>query len=62
MTTLTNTTGSKAVKISTSGNGTINAAYVQYTKTGIDTQEDLIQLKSFSSEKTATKWANKILA
>jgi hypothetical protein len=62
MTTLTNTTGNKAVKISKSGNGTINAAYVQYTKTGIDTQEDLLQLKSFSSEKTATKWANKILA
>jgi hypothetical protein len=57
MTTITNTTGSKAVKISTDSNNVVRAMYVQIYKG----EEDLIQAKDFANVKNAEKWANKIL-
>jgi hypothetical protein len=58
MTTLKNTTGSKAVNISTDGNGYVRAAYVQIYKG----EEQVLDFKTFASIKNAEKWANKILA
>jgi len=54
---LTNTTGSKAVNISKDATGTIRAMYVQI----YNGQEQVLQSKSFATEKAATKWANSIL-
>lgn len=57
MTTLKNTTGSKAVNISTDATGTVHAAYVQIYKG----EEQVLEFKSFASIKNAQKWAVKIL-
>ena len=57
MTTIKNNTGTKAVNISTDATGTINAMYVQIYKG----QEQVLQSKSYKIEKSAIKWANKIL-
>ena len=57
MTTIKNNTGTKAVNISTDATGTINAMYVQIYKG----QEQVLQSKSYKTEKAAIKWANKIL-
>ena len=58
MTTLKNTTGSKAVNISTDANGYVRAAYVQIYQG----EEHVLDFKTFASIKNAEKWANKILA
>lgn len=61
MTTLRNTKGTKAVNISTdNGYDTpiFRAMYVQIYKG----QEQVLESKSFSTEKRAITWANKTLA
>ena len=57
MTTLKNTTGSKAVNISTSATGTVIAMYVEIYQG----EELVLQAKDFANVKNAQKWANKIL-
>jgi hypothetical protein len=57
MSTLSNTTGSKKVKIIKDASGIIRACFVQVYKN----EEDLIELKSFANEKNAEKWAKKKL-
>jgi hypothetical protein len=57
MTTLTNTKGSKEVRIMKDGAGSIHAMYCQIYQG----QAQVLQAKSFASVKNAEKWANKIL-
>jgi hypothetical protein len=57
MKTLTNTSGSKAVKISKDATGKFRAFYVQFFQ-GMD---QVLLAKDFSSIKNAEKWAAKIL-
>ena len=57
MTTIKNTTGSKAVNIKTDATGKVRAMYVQI----YNGQEQVLKSKDFASEKNAEKWANKIL-
>jgi hypothetical protein len=57
MTTLTNTTKTKAVKISNSAPQVFNAVYVQI----YNNEEDVVQLKTFKTMQGATKWAKTIL-
>jgi hypothetical protein len=58
MTTIKNTTGSKAVNITTDATGKVRAMYVQI----YNGEQQVLQSKSFSNQNTASKWANKILA
>lgn len=58
MTTIKNTTGSKAVNITTDATGNVRAMYVQI----YNDEQQVLQAKSFSSIKNAEKWANKVLA
>ena len=58
MTTIKNTTGSKAVNITTDATGNVRAMYVQI----YNDEQQVLQAKSFSSIKNAEKWANKDLA
>ena len=58
MTTIKNTTGSKAVNITTDATGNVRAMYVQI----YNGEEQVLQVKTFSSIKNAEKWANKVLA
>jgi len=58
MTTIKNSTGSKAVNISTDATGNVRAMYVQIYQG----EQQLLQAKTFASIKNAQKWANKILA
>jgi hypothetical protein len=53
MTTIKNTTGTKAVNISTDATGTVIAMYVQIYKG----EEQVLESKSYSTEKRALKWA-----
>jgi hypothetical protein len=57
MTTLKNTTGSKAVNITTDAIGKVRAMYVQI----YNGEQQVLQSKTFATEKNAEKWANKIL-
>ena len=57
MTTIKNTTGTKAVNISTDATGTINAMYVDV----YNGQEQVLMSKQYKREATAIKWANKML-
>jgi hypothetical protein len=57
MTTLKNTTGSKAVNISTDATGNARAMYVQI----YNGEQQVLQAKTFTTVKNAEKWANKIL-
>jgi hypothetical protein len=57
MKTLTNRSGSKAVKISKDSTGKFRAFYVQFFQ-GMD---QVLLAKDFSSIKNAEKWAAKIL-
>jgi hypothetical protein len=57
MKTITNTSGSKAVKISKDATGRFRAFYVQFFQ-GMD---QVLLAKYFSSIKNAEKWAAKIL-
>lgn len=57
MTTLKNQSGSKAVKISTEFTGIIRAAYIQIYQS----EEQVLEFKSFNTIKNAEKWANKKL-
>lgn len=52
-----NTSGTKAVNITTSATGTVLAFYVQI----YESHEQVLQYKSFANIKNAEKWANKIL-
>ena len=54
MTTLKNTTGTKAVNISTDATGTVRAMFVQI----YNGQEQVLESKSYSTIKRAEKWAN----
>jgi hypothetical protein len=58
MTTIKNTTGSKAVNITTDATGTVRAMYVQI----YNGEQQVLQSKSFSNQNTASKWASKVLA
>lgn len=57
MTTLKNTTGSKAVNITKDATGRIRAFYVQF----FQGMEQVLIAKDFSTIKNAEKWATKIL-
>jgi hypothetical protein len=57
MTTLTNSTGSKAVNISNSAPMVFNCFYVQIYKG----EETVLQAKTFTTFKGAKNWANKVL-
>ena len=57
MTTLKNTTGSKAVNISTDATGNVRAMYVQI----YNQEQQVLQSKTFANIKNAEKWASKIL-
>ena len=57
MTTLKNTTGTKAVNITTDASGNVRAMYVQI----YNNEQQVLQSKSFTSVKTAEKWAAKLL-
>jgi len=54
MTTITNTTGSKAVNMMTEADGMVRAFYVQ--------GDQVLQAKSYTTIKRAEKWARKVLA
>jgi hypothetical protein len=58
MTTFTNNTGTKLVKITKDGTGAIRAMYVQVYYNG---EQDVMQAKTFKTETRATKWAKTIL-
>lgn len=53
MTTIKNTTGTKAVNISTDATGKVRAMYVQIH----NGHEQVLESKSYSTEKRALKWA-----
>ena len=53
MTTIKNTTGTKAVNISTDATGTVRVMYVQI----YNGHEQVLESKSYSTEKRALKWA-----
>jgi hypothetical protein len=57
MTTIKNTTGSKAVRFSTYGTGSVRAMYIQI----YNGKEQVLQAKTFANAKNAEKWATKIL-
>ncbi len=57
MTILKNTTGSKAVNITTDATGNVRAMYVQI----YNGEQQVLQAKTFTTVKNAEKWANKIL-
>ena len=57
MTTLRNTTGTKAVNILTDGTGIIRATYVQV----YNGKEQVLDTKSYRSLKMAEKWGKKML-
>lgn len=57
MTTLKNTTGSKAVKIVNQSPMVFIAFYILI----YNGEEDVIQTKTFTTLKGASRWANKIL-
>lgn len=57
MTTLTNTTGSKEVKIRKNGENLFIAMYCQVYYG----ESQVLQSKSFANQKNAEKWANKVL-
>ena len=57
MTTITNTTGSKAVNITTDASGSIRAMYVQI----YNGSQQVLQSKTFTTVNGAKKWATKIL-
>ena len=58
MTTLQNTSGSKAVNITTDATGNVRAMYVQ----NYNGQQQVLQSKTFATLKNAEKWAKKTLA
>ena len=57
MTTIKNIKGTKAVKISTDGSGTFRAMYVQI----YNGEEQVLQSKSFTTEKRAAIWGNSMI-
>jgi len=57
MTTIKNTTGSKAVNITTDATGNVRAMYVQIYQG----EQQVIQSKTFVNVKNAQRWAAKIL-
>jgi len=57
MTTITNTTGTKAVNITTDATGNVRAMYVQY----YNGSQQVLQSKTFKTLKAATTWAKLIL-
>lgn len=57
MTTHYNATKTKAVNITTSATGTVNACFVQIYQG----EQDLIEMKQFANTKNAEKWATKKL-
>lgn len=59
MTTIKSKSGKKAVRVS-NNNGTFNASHYQIDLS--NEREQVIQMKSFSTEKRAITWANKVLA
>lgn len=62
MTTLNNATGSKKVEIRFNNNHEkFVCRFIQVSNCGTHKQEDLIEMKMYKSEKTATKWAKKQL-
>ena len=57
MTTITNTTGTKAVNIYQNHDGQYRALYVQIYKG----EQQVLQAKEFKRKASAEKWASKIL-
>lgn len=57
MTTLTNTTGSKAVNITKNGANSVVAFYVQVYQG----EQQVLQTKFFANTKNAEKWGKKML-
>lgn len=58
MTTISNSTKSKSVRITADGQGAVHAAYFQ-TYNG---EEQVLQFKTFANIKNAEHWAAKVLA
>lgn len=57
MTTLKNTTGSKAVNITTDATGNVRAMYLQI----YNGEQQVLQSKTFATTKKAESWATKML-
>ena len=57
MTTISNASGTKSVRIETDGQGSVHASYFQTYKG----EEQLLQFKTFANVKNAERWATKIL-
>ena len=62
MTTILSTSGKKAVKISQDADGRFHAAHVQLSTVFGEPVEDLIELKSYKTQKAAEKFAAKVLS
>lgn len=60
--TILSTSGKKAVKISQDADGRFNAAHVQLSTVFGEPVEDLIQLKSYKTQKAAEKFAAQVLS
>ena len=58
MTTIKNTTGSKAVNITKDATGNVRAMYVQI----YNGEQQLLEAQTFATTQNAEKWANKILS
>lgn len=58
MTTIKNTTGTKAVNILNDGSGLFRAMYVQI----YNGEEQVLASKTYKTEKAAIKWANSKLS
>lgn len=57
MTTITNTTGSKAVNITKDATGNVRAMYVQV----YNGEQQVLQSKTFTNINNAVKWSKKLL-
>jgi hypothetical protein len=62
MTTILSTSGKKAVKISQDASGMFRAAHVQLSIVFGEPIEDLIELKSYKTQKAAEKFAAQVLS
>ena len=60
--TILSTSGKKAVKITQDASGMFRAAHVQLSTVFGEPVEDLIQLKSYKTQKAAEKFAAQVLS
>jgi len=60
--TILSTSGKKAVKITQDASGMFRAAHVQLSTVFGEPVEDLLELKSYKTQKAAEKFAAKVLS